>query len=88
MIKYILMLCCFPLSLFGAERLSFFQGTVKSATEKAKAEDKIVLIEFVAAYSYDCQVMDQTTWKNQEVINLTHTHFVPMKVNVDDFDGV
>ncbi|MEM6723405.1 MAG: thioredoxin family protein [Bacteroidota bacterium] len=88
MLKYIIFMCFFTLSLFGAETISFFQGTVNSAKEKAKVEDKIVLIEFIAAYSYDCQVMDQTTWKDQQVVNLTKDHFIAMKVNVDDFDGV
>lgn len=51
--------------------------------ERARAEDKPVLLGLSAVWCHWCHVMDETTYSDQRVIDLVTSHFVPVRVDND-----
>lgn len=51
--------------------------------EKARTEDKYILIDFWAVWCKECKEMDKKAFQNPDVVKLL-THFVLLKVDVDD----
>lgn len=87
--KYsIFVILLFPITLFAESKyVNFFEGSLTSAKEKAMVEGKLFMVDFVANYCYMCKMMDETTFRNENVVSYTDKHYVSLKVNVDDFDG-
>jgi uncharacterized protein YyaL (SSP411 family) len=54
------------------------------AFEKAKREDKPVLVDVGAAWCHWCHVMDETTYKDPEIAEIINKEFVPVKVDRDE----
>ncbi|MEM7106222.1 MAG: thioredoxin domain-containing protein [Bacteroidota bacterium] len=77
--------------LIGAEsstQLKFHSGNLRGASDLAKAEGKLYFVEFMADYCYICKMMDETTWRDQQVVDYVNVHYIPVKVNVDDLEGI
>jgi uncharacterized protein YyaL (SSP411 family) len=53
------------------------------AFERAKAEDKPILLAISAVWCHWCHVMDETTYSSQPVIDLINREFVPIRVDND-----
>jgi len=53
------------------------------ALEKARTEDKYILIDFWAVWCKECKEMDKKAFQNPDVVELL-TNFVLLKVDVDD----
>lgn len=88
--KYLIfVVLLFPMTLLAesAKYVNFFEGSLTSAKEKARVEGKLFMVDFVANYCYMCKMMDETTFRNENVVSYTDNHYVSLKVNVDDFDG-
>lgn len=51
--------------------------------ERAKAEDKPVLLGLSAVWCHWCHVMDETTYSDQRVIDLVTLRFIPVRVDND-----
>ncbi|MBI3035947.1 thioredoxin domain-containing protein [Candidatus Woesearchaeota archaeon] len=51
--------------------------------EKAKKEDKPVLLDLTAVWCHWCHVMDATSYSNDEIIDIINKDFVPVKVYID-----
>lgn len=54
-----------------------------TALEKARTDDKYVLIDFWAVWCKECKEMDRKAFQNPDIVELL-THFVLLKVDVDD----
>ncbi|AHC50707.1 thioredoxin [Sulfolobus acidocaldarius SUSAZ] len=54
------------------------------AFDKAKKEDKPVLVDVGASWCHWCHVMDETTYEDKEVIDLINKNFVAIKVDRDE----
>ncbi len=65
----------------------FSQISITTAKEIANAQGKYIFIDFYADWCVPCKWMDETTYTDQGVINTLKSNFVPVKVNIDDFDG-
>ena len=53
------------------------------AFERARAEDKPVLLSISAVWCHWCHVMDETTYSDQRVIELLRSGFIPVRVDAD-----
>ncbi|MGE0135057.1 MAG: thioredoxin domain-containing protein [Dehalococcoidia bacterium] len=51
--------------------------------ERARAEDKPVLLGISAVWCHWCHVMDETTYSDQRVIDIVSSRFVPVRVDND-----
>lgn len=54
---------------------------------RASEEGKLYIVDFVATYCYMCKMMDETTFSDHRVIDYMEQNYIPVKVNVDNFDG-
>lgn len=63
------------------------RGDFEKAQLKAKEENKLLFLDFYATWCGPCQWMDETTFKDQEVLTLLNQNYVAVKVNIDDFEG-
>ncbi|MBI2654040.1 thioredoxin domain-containing protein [Candidatus Woesearchaeota archaeon] len=55
----------------------------KESFEKAKKEDKPILLDLTAVWCHWCHVMDATSYSNDEVAKIINKEFVPVKVYID-----
>lgn len=53
------------------------------AFERAKSEDKLVLLDLTAVWCHACHVMDDTTYTDPAVAALLNERYVPMRVDTD-----
>ena len=55
----------------------------KEAFEKAKKEDKPILLDLTAVWCHWCHVMDSTSYSNGEIAEIINKDFIPVKVYID-----
>ena len=55
-----------------------------SAFERAKAEDKPILLDIGAVWCHWCHVIDRESYENVEIAKIINEHFVPVKVDRDE----
>ena len=84
----------FPNVLWASEKSST-QGTLNNQSEilwenweaqafnRAKAEDKLILLDLTAIWCHACHVMDETTYVDSQVVALLNTSFIPVRVETD-----
>jgi thiol-disulfide isomerase/thioredoxin len=68
-------------------QVSFFEGTVEGARDKARNESKLYFIEFHAKWCEPCKWMDENTFKNAALSSYVDKNYVPVKVDVENLDG-
>jgi len=56
----------------------------EEAFEKAKKEDKPILVDVGAAWCHWCHVMDEETYNDPEVVKIINENFVAIKVDRDE----
>ena len=81
---------CMSCALMGsADKFepSYHNGNLESAKALAKSQNKFVFVKFYADWCVPCKWMDETTYSDPSVIAKINSNFVPLKVNIDDFDG-
>ncbi len=88
----ILVLClCLPLLTISdgaGKKVEFISGSPAMAKKMAKEEGKLYFIDFTASWCYPCQLMETTTFTDDRLIYFLKQHYIPVKVNVEDFDGI
>lgn len=52
--------------------------------ERAKAEDKPILLDIGAVWCHWCHVIDRESYENVEIAKIINDHFVPVKVDRDE----
>ena len=57
---------------------------VEKAVEKAKLEDKIVMVDFWAEWCMVCKELDKETWINPELIEFAEKNIIPVKIDFTD----
>lgn len=53
--------------------------------EKAKKENKLVLLDMEAVWCHWCHVMDRETYANPDVLSLINKHFIAAKIDQDSY---
>ncbi|MDW8154416.1 MAG: thioredoxin domain-containing protein [Armatimonadota bacterium] len=56
----------------------------EEAFERARREDKPILLDIGAAWCHWCHVMDHESYEDPEVAGIINAHFVPIKVDRDE----
>lgn len=53
------------------------------AFERAKQDDKLILLDLTAVWCHACHVMDETTYADPTVVKLLTSDFIPVRVETD-----
>ena len=67
--------------------VTFENGNLEAVQRRAAAEGKLYLVDFVAKWCMPCKWMDETTFSDPQVTNYLSEHYIPTKVDIDNFDG-
>ena len=87
-LRFIATLACLSLTLSAfAEEVIFINDDLKTGLNRAAGEGKLIFLEFWASYCTPCKVMEEYTFTNPSVIERMTNHYVPVKVNIQSFDG-
>lgn len=68
-------------------KITFHTGDIASAQKLAKEQNKLYFVDFVASWCTPCKFMEETTYKNAVLANYINDNYIPVKVDIDDFDG-
>lgn len=65
----------------------FTEVGIESALAKAKAQKKMVFLDFSASWCTPCKWMEETTFKDFRVVEMLSKRYVSLKVDIDKGDG-
>jgi len=85
-LKLILLILIIPFMGFS-EEVPFFKGSIASVKLKAKEEGKLYILDFYAKWCLPCKFMEENTYSDPRVLEYFHSSYIPVKVDIDDFDG-
>jgi len=71
-----------PMSL-----IKFYNGSFDSAKTKAKGEGKLFFVDFYANWCTPCKWMEESTFKDPEVVTEMEENYIPYKVDIDKQEG-
>ncbi len=69
-------------------KVRFVTGTTFNAVkQRAKAENKLIFIDFYADWCAPCDLMDETTFNDERLAEYVDESYIAYKVDVADFEG-
>lgn len=86
--KLLLIFSCsilLPIHFTYAKQVNFKTVNFEVAKSQASLQGKLFFVDFVANYCFLCKLMDETTFLDENLIDYVEQHYIPIKVNVDDF---
>ncbi len=69
-----------------AAKVNFASNAI-AAKETARKQGKIYFYDFVAKWCMPCRWMDETTYTDPELARYINENVIPVKIDIDDFDG-
>ena len=84
--KLIILILLIPI-LGSSEEVPFFKGSIASVKTKAKVEGKLYILDFYAKWCLPCKFMEENTYSDPRVLEYFKRSYIPVKVDIDDFDG-
>ena len=61
----------------------YWQGWSNDLFQRAKAENKFVILDLEAIWCHWCHVMEETTYKSKDVAKLLKEHYITVRVDQD-----
>jgi thiol-disulfide isomerase/thioredoxin len=73
----------------NAKESPFMTNTmdIREAKEKASQEGKLIFLDFHAKWCSPCTWMDQTTFADEQIINILQQEYVALKIDIDQKEG-
>ena len=68
--------------------IQFYHGTWKEACDKAKAENKLILVDFYTKWCGPCLNMAENVFILPFIGDFYNTNFVNMKIDAENGEGV
>ncbi len=86
--RFLATLVClsFTFSIF-AEEVAFINDDLGAGLNRASTEGKLIFVEFWATYCTPCKMMEEYTFTASSVIERLTDNYVPVKVNIQSFEG-
>ncbi|NND09097.1 MAG: DUF255 domain-containing protein [Saprospiraceae bacterium] len=75
-----------PLSI-DQSGIQFYPGSLQEVRSEAALQDKLVFVEVYADWCTVCKVMEESTFRNPEVVDLIDQHYLAWKVNIESTPG-
>jgi thiol-disulfide isomerase/thioredoxin len=75
-------------SMVHAQGIEFFHGTWEEGLAKAKAEDKIIMVDAFAKWCGPCKRMAANTFTNESVGEFFNHNFICMKIDMEEEMGL
>ena len=60
-----------------------WQGWSKDLFDKARQQQRMVIMDLEAVWCHWCHVMEAKTYSHPDVAQLINTHFIPVRVDAD-----
>jgi len=73
----------FAMKTVSADELAFEKGSFNEVLAKAKAENKIVMIDFITDWCIWCKHLDMRVYSNSDVVSYASTHQVNWKTDAE-----
>jgi len=84
----LVLISLFFVGLITANDTIDFRTDLNEAKRQASREGKLYVVEFMRDNCYPCKMMDETTFADPQVISYIRQNYIPVKVNVESFDGL
>jgi len=69
-------------------KVIFYDGSLNSAKAAAANEGKLYFAKFSASWCAPCRLLEETTFADPTVVNYVSKNYIPVKVDIDNFDGI
>ncbi|MDH3648209.1 MAG: thioredoxin family protein [Saprospiraceae bacterium] len=67
--------------------IDFQNGDLHLARDQAIMDGKWVFVEVYASWCIACRLMDETTFRSPLVAEVMSSHFIPVRLDIDDIEG-
>lgn len=75
-------------ALESRAEIHFLKGPLAGAVEKATAESKPVMIDFITDWCRWCDTLDKRTYSDEEVAAFVNARVVPIKIDAEKGEGI
>ncbi len=67
--------------------INFFEGTLKEAIVKAKAENKCIFLDAYASWCVPCKTMDKEVYTDSTIGKYFNSKFISVRIEMEKGDG-